>query len=104
MRDACSKRTSATLRCLQELAARAFVRLGTRAELVEREQGGACDRRRRGRMDGDGGRDGAETGLDSAEQAAVAGAEEPAAEHDLGRLAGQVEPFERDPGHGDDLL
>src|SRR5436190_23547803 len=99
MRDACSKRTSATGCCLQELTARAFVRLGTRAELVEREQGGACDRRRRGRMDGEGRRDGPEAGLDRAEQATVAGAEEPAAEHDLRRLAGQLEPLEGDPRH-----
>src|SRR5438067_8013912 len=104
MRDACSKRTSATVRCLQELTARAFVRLGTRPELVEGEQGGAGDRRRGGRMDGEGGAQLAETRLDRAEQVAVAGAEETTPEDDLGRPVDEVETLERDTRHRHDLV
>src|SRR5437762_999567 len=103
MRDACSKRTSATVGLLQQLTARALVRLGTRTELVEGEQGGTGDRRRGGRMDGEGGAQLVEAGLDRAEQVAVAGAEEAASEDDLGRPVDEVETHERDTRHGHDL-
>src|SRR5438105_3205691 len=70
MRDACSKRTSANTG-LQEFTARAFVRLGTRAQLVEGEQGGAGDRWRRRGMDGEGRAELAQSGLDRAEEVPV---------------------------------
>src|SRR3954447_7305958 len=89
---------------LDELAAQALARAVAGAELVEPEQRGADDRRRAGDVDAGRRREAREAGLDRADQARVAGVQEPAAERDGSRLARQLEALEDDPDHPHPLL